>query len=227
MIIKLYQVNKERDVHSVMFESLEKTLNILNSSTINSSIYDLVYSGEVEAKTLDDVYAIFNIYRPEDYVGRSMSVSDVVEIIEDDKIEKGFYFCDSFGFTKIDFIKHDNKDNKIISVVYVAPYEKAVIRKIDNSLETMQFLVGGYIETAAFWDDCVVLVCNEEGWINGLSPNRIIMRDGMPVDVIHGNFFIAAFTEDGEFVSLTEEQQKKYVELFNNERTYADPARSN
>ena len=51
MIIKLYQVNKEKDVHKVMFESLEDTFTKLNSSAVDSSIYDLVYSGEVEAGT--------------------------------------------------------------------------------------------------------------------------------------------------------------------------------
>lgn len=226
MIIKLYQVNKEKDVHKVMFESLEDTFTKLKSSVVDSSIYDLVYSGEVEAGTLDDVYAIFNVYRPEDYMGRSMSVSDVVEVIKgNDNVEPGYYFCDFYRFTKIDFIYEASK-SEIISIVYVAPYEKAVIRKIDASLKTMQFLVGGYLEPVAFWEDDVVLVCNEEGKINGLSPNRIIMHNGKPVDVICGNFFITAFNEDGEFVSLTEEQQKEYVELFNNEKTYADTVQS-
>ena len=37
----------------------------------------------------------FNIDYPADYKGRSLSVSDVVEIRESDTLNPGFYFVDS------------------------------------------------------------------------------------------------------------------------------------
>ena len=48
---------------------------------------------------------MLNINHPDDYLARSMSVSDVVEIKDggDQAEEPGFYFCDSVGFKKIGF----------------------------------------------------------------------------------------------------------------------------
>ena len=46
-------------------------------------------------------YDKFNVEKPIDFMGHSLSVSDVVEILDGEN--KGAYFCDSFGFKKIDF----------------------------------------------------------------------------------------------------------------------------
>lgn len=45
----------------------------------------------------------------------------------------------------------------------------AVISFIDNTLEAMQKLVGGYIEVVSQGD--YAIICNEEGRIKGLKPN--------------------------------------------------------
>ena len=60
-------------------------------------------------------------------------------------------------------------------------------------------------------DDEVAIICNEEGKINGMNPNRDI-----GYDIIFGPFLIVGETsEDGEDRSLTDEQIEKYKELFN------------
>ena len=46
----------------------------------------------------------FNIDKPEEFKGRSMSVSDVVEVTNDQG-NAAFYYCDNIGFKKIEFIK--------------------------------------------------------------------------------------------------------------------------
>ena len=46
-------------------------------------------------QALEDLFAKYNIAHPEGYKGRSMSVSDIVAIGEDK------YYCDSFGFVKL------------------------------------------------------------------------------------------------------------------------------
>jgi len=48
---------------------------------------------------LGEVYEYFNIRRPSDFKGHSLSVSDIV-VLESEK-EKGIYFVDSFGFKKV------------------------------------------------------------------------------------------------------------------------------
>ena len=61
--------------------------------------YEVVYSGEIDdyniEYTLEKLFDIFNIYHPEDFTGRSMSVSDVVEL------DGEYYYCDHVGFKKI------------------------------------------------------------------------------------------------------------------------------
>lgn len=72
--------------------------------------YNLVYEGQkitykngIECKDpmmcLEMLFTKFNIRRPSDFTGHSLSVSDVVELITDDKSK--FYYCDSFGWEDI------------------------------------------------------------------------------------------------------------------------------
>lgn len=67
-------------------------------------------------------------------------------------------------------------------------------------------MVGGYIEP--FGMDDVIAIVNEEGKILGLEPNR---RYGN--DILVGNIVIVGNGEE-EFISLTEEQIKKYSKMF-------------
>ena len=64
--------------------------------------YKKVYEGVIELKdgtdderALDILFEIFNLNHPEDYHGRSMSVSDVVEL---DGVR---YYCDSMDWVKV------------------------------------------------------------------------------------------------------------------------------
>lgn len=57
-----------------------------------------------------------------------------------------------------------------ISALVKMPGQPAQRQLIDNDLETLQILVGGYIEAVNIDSDLVV-VCNEEGMINDLPFN--------------------------------------------------------
>ena len=83
--------------------------------------------------------------------------------------------------------------------------------EIDNTLEAKQELVGGYIECVYLPNDNnVVLICNEEGKINGMKLNRDIGHD-----IIAGPFLIVGDDyENGDFKSLTEDQILKYKMRF-------------
>lgn len=81
---------------------------------------------------------------------------------------------------------------------------------IDGTLESMQELVGGYIETVRYEGiENVIYVVNEEGKVLDMKPNKFIY-DGR--DLICGDFFVAAFgiNEDGEpdIVGLNERQEE-------------------
>ncbi len=110
MKIEIYQVNMERDKDRVCFLAYESLAKFQGSAEINDAIYDRVFAGEVECKSLEDVYRMFNLNHPEGYRGRSLSVSDVVKVCDSDEVKPGCYFCDSFGFKEIDFEPVNIKD---------------------------------------------------------------------------------------------------------------------
>ena len=86
-----------------------------------------------------------------------------------------------------------------------APYEK----EIEGGLESMQAVVGGYIQAIyPFEDEELALICNEEGKLLGLPFNRALVDgDGRVYDVVVGPFFLCRAPRDGEdFEGLTEGQ---------------------
>lgn len=101
MRIRIYQVNMDRDTNNICFMSWDWA----ERHDFSSDIYDLIYDGELPVSTLEGVFALLNVgEKPEGYKGRSLSVSDVVELIEGDKSE--FHYCDSFGWKMISFDKN-------------------------------------------------------------------------------------------------------------------------
>ena len=101
-----------------------------------------------------------------------------------------------------------------MKVIIVEPNEKARIAEIDNRLETLQSIVGGYIECIYPFDDNVGIIANEEGMLIGLEPNRALRNDeGSIYDIIFGTFIVAGLTED-DFGSLTDEKIEKYLAEF-------------
>jgi len=92
--------------------------------------------------------------------------------------------------------------------------------EIQNNLSSLQKMVDGLIEYYYMPDiEDAVIICNEEGKINGMGPNREVGRD-----IIFGPFLIVGDDPDmGENRSLTEEQITKFKEMFNEksiEKTY-------
>lgn len=183
----IYQINTDRDTARVCFLGYDSLEKFQHSKEINAAIYDKVYSGEMECSSLESIYRKFNIEHPADYKARSLSVSDVVEIRKSDTLEKGFFFVDSVGFKTISFDKSLCKEpekatvNKI-SVLLIEPNKYPKMIEIDDTLEAMQKVVGGDIEEYMPFDD-VAIICNEEGKVNGLTPNRAVYGEPQAVEM--------------------------------------------
>ena len=64
-----------------------------------------------------------------------------------------------------------------IKVLLVEPNKYPRMIEIDDTLESMQKIVGGGIEEYMPFDDDVALVCNDESKYNGMLPNRAIYSD--------------------------------------------------
>lgn len=103
-----------------------------------------------------------------------------------------------------------------MTILYVKPEEKPIEMEIDNTLKTMQELVGGTIQVIYPFEDHIALVCNDEGKMMQLPMNRgLCMEDGSVYDVISGNFFLCNAPPDHEdFASLTDTQLESMMSRF-------------
>ena len=116
--------------------------------------------------------------------------------------------CDSFEILT---------DETKINVLLVEPGKYPRMVEINDSLEDLQRLVGGYIEVYSPFDDEVAIVCNDEGKIDGLPLNRAVydQETGEILDVIAGSFFlVSAPLEYDSFQSLSPDQEMKYSKMF-------------
>lgn len=91
-----------------------------------------------------------------------------------------------------------------IQVLICKPGEKPLFTTIDNKLDAMRFVVGGYIEVVSNYIPGYDIVCNEEGLIFDLPINFFGIR---------GTFFICRSNEDGDFISLETDDINKILQL--------------
>ena len=186
----IYQINTDRDSANVCFIGMESLEKIKGTKEVNAAAYDRVYDGKMDCISLENIYQKFNVDHPADYKGRSLSVSDVVEIRESDTLNPGFYFVDSIGFKSISFDKSLCKEptqahETRISVLLVEPDRYPRMIEIDDTLEAMQAVVGGDIEEYMPFEDEVAIVCHEEGKLIGLPPNRAVYAELETVELTY------------------------------------------
>ena len=228
MKIRIFQINTDRDEYHRCFrgyDELPVSEGSGESKAPDSGIYDLIFEGNVDCKNLEDVYQMFNLNHPERYKGRSLSVSDVVEMQNEKGRKITYHYCDTFGFREVFFDPNKSKvspnflkldqDNQIrVLLIQPGKYPKEI--KIDSTLEAMQKVVGGDIEEYMPFEDEVALICNEEGKQLGLPLNRAIYgEDKEMIEIIAGDFFLAyAPISSEKFLSMPDGLLAKYAEIF-------------
>ena len=100
-----------------------------------------------------------------------------------------------------------------MKVLVVEPMKPCYVQEIEG-LKAMQEIVGGHIEAIYPFEEQVAIIANEEGKILGLPFNRPLLDEhGVPYDIVCGTFFVAGLGEE-TFVSLTDDQIRRYKELF-------------
>lgn len=99
------------------------------------------------------------------------------------------------------------KEN-MIRVLKIEPEQAPAVKEIQNDLTSLQAEVDGLIECISFPNGCVV-VCNEEGKLRGMQPNR-----RLGADIICGPFLVCDTTYDGDFTSLSKSKIAEYSQLF-------------
>ena len=100
-----------------------------------------------------------------------------------------------------------------IKVLALLPMELPEEIELDNTLEAIQKFVGGLIECITLSDTGseVTLVCNDEGKLLELPPNRMLWGGA---DYLAGSGFIAGTDSEGNMTSLTAEEIAYYTEKY-------------
>ena len=94
----IYQLRRDAPVE-LRFASLGRL-----AASPDPANYEAVYTREVypdddTGRILENFYYIFNDERPGDFVGHSLSVSDIVALKQDGKVS--YHYCDSMGFQEL------------------------------------------------------------------------------------------------------------------------------
>ena len=98
-----------------------------------------------------------------------------------------------------------------INVLIVDPGKEPRPATVTDNLETLQQIVGGSIEAGCYLPHRVMLICNGEGKLMGLPPNRPNPNDSN--DFICGTFLLCSF-EGEHFASLSPAQQMRFQKYF-------------
>lgn len=94
----IYQLKGGDETLDYRFEPLDAIRR--NGLSVDPANYELVYTAPLtERDNLESIYTRFNIDRPADFHGHSLSVSDIVVLHQDGKDTA--HYCDRFGFSRV------------------------------------------------------------------------------------------------------------------------------
>ena len=107
----IYQLKDGRETLDYRFEPLDSIHR--NGLSVKPENYELVYEAPLTAKDdLESIYTRFNVDRPADFTGHSLSVSDIVVLHQDGKDTA--HYCDRAGFSEVpEFLQPAQKSREI------------------------------------------------------------------------------------------------------------------
>lgn len=106
MKIRIYQLSASASLKARFVTLAEREVE--NLGLPERKEYDLVYEMSTDHFDLEEIWDCFTKRLPRDYKGRSMSISDVVEL--DNGKESSFFYLERMGFTPITFNDTANAD---------------------------------------------------------------------------------------------------------------------
>lgn len=123
----ILQLNDSERNHLKRFVGLDYIKG--GKSGVNANDYDVVYKGYTDIVDMTDemqvfdkcegLFTQFNVNRPIEFKGHSMSVSDVI-ILRDNNGEEQALYCDSVGFVRLpdSFLEQYHKTNELCEGLY-------------------------------------------------------------------------------------------------------------
>ena len=107
----IYQLKGGNETLDYRFEPLDSIHR--NGLSVKPENYELVYEAPLTEKdNLESIYTRFNVHRPADFTGHSLSVSDIVVLHQDGKDTA--HYCDRAGFSEVpEFLQPAQKSREI------------------------------------------------------------------------------------------------------------------
>lgn len=143
----IYQINSGQEERGYQFLSLETAKEM--GFTVDGKDYQMVYSERLrDATTLDNLFERFNIERPNDFTGHSMSVSDVIIMNRGGRLTA--YYVDSFGFTELpDFVA---QRVEMLNANSVKAYPDVYMGTLENAMQERN--IDAYLDSRKLNIDC-------------------------------------------------------------------------
>ena len=131
----IYQLKGGNETLDYRFEPLDSIHR--NGLSVKPENYELVYTAPLTAKDdLESIYTRFNVDRPADFTGHSLSVSDIVVLHQGGKDTA--HYCDRAGFSEVpEFLQH--------AVRADAPEKDNPLRTAEMTLEDDYGMIDGVI----------------------------------------------------------------------------------
>lgn len=114
-IVEIYQLNDDENLRDYRFVSLEQLHK--DGHNVESKNYKPVYSFNLKnGETLEDIYDKFNISRPDDFKGHSLSMGDIIVIKQNGKTTA--HYVDRIGFAEVPefFLSREQKTAEMSTV---------------------------------------------------------------------------------------------------------------
>ena len=107
----IYQLKQGDAARDYRFEPLDAIRN--NGLSVKPENYEQVYTAPLTGQdSLESIYTRFNVDRPADFIGHTLSVSDIVVLHQDGKDTA--HYCDRAGFSEVpEFLQPAQKSREI------------------------------------------------------------------------------------------------------------------
>ena len=217
----IYQLKDTDDLHYHHFASMIDVEK--HNLKIEKSNYETVYVGKhpnnISAKlteirhsphknmtVLDMLYSKFNIDKPDDFVGHSLSVSDVIVLQLHGAYQA--YYVDSYGFKEIpNFVNEMSIERENLRKTVIEDPKHQV--KTDDTGDKLRLYVDMDGTLAEFKTVDTLEVLYEEGYFRNLKPNEKVV-DAVK-DIIKNNkdievYILSAYLTDSKYALKEKEE---------------------
>ena len=166
-VFGIYQIRDDSPGTAYAF----RNMNFIESHDlqVRKEDYKLVYVGELQGNvSLEDIFERFNIHRPEDFRGHSLSVSDIVVLNNGDKVTA--HFVDSISFQELDSFL-DLEEHSMEELAYQVGERYFAIQVTEEGYdysfydEEIRLMDGGVYENDEISiEEAADELLEEEGW---------------------------------------------------------------